>query len=335
MKSKYLLIFFLAFFPFAARAQGISYMLPSTTFVLEVDAVQVSFTPGPYAAYALQYLGVEAPDAPFVRTGITEIRMGTRVEADLAATYSIASQEASDRFLAFSSQGLVSFQHKAEAGDQRWRFPAPDSPSISGKGISEMQETQLRTYYKEVQTDTALVRIPVQEEVTVQKTLEKRAAEAARMLLDARKERFNIASGNTDATFSGEALGSALRELDRIEREMMELFYGTTVRTPLHETYTVTPSASVRPQRYIAFRLSDADGLMPEGVTTGDPCFLELDVRPVPEDGEAAVTKAREFIHYRIPAVCTVRLTDGVNPFFQTEAPVYQLGRDCTYPIAK
>lgn len=313
-----------AWLPLLLSAQGFRYSLPSTTVVLEVKTVRETFTPGPYARYAEQLLGVKARTEAGETVRITEIRMTPAVEADPSTAYQVSSQAAADRFLSFSSQGLVAFGNKqAETEELVWRFPAEAAVDYTPQSVTAASETQTRTVYKEIQTDTALVRIPVQEQVKVRKSEEKRAEEAAATLLQARRERFNIATGNTDATFSGEALGSALEELGRVEKEYMALFFGTTVTEERPETYEVIPSRSARSQRYTAFLL-------------GEKTYtLEFTPTEIAEPQEEAVAKAREFIHYRIPAVCSVRLTDGSTQYFQARIPVYQLGRDCTCPVMK
>jgi len=312
-----------ALIPTLLPAQGIRYALPSTTVVLEVDAVRETFTPGPYAAYAEQFLGVKARSESAKTVRIREIRLSTPVEADPATAYEVSSQAAADRFLAFSSQGLVAFSGQADAGTLVWRFPSQAPVDYTAQSVTASTEIQTRTVYKEVQTDTALVSIPVQEQVKVHKSPERKAEEAAQILLQARQERFNIASGNTDATFSGEALGSALAELERVENEYRALFFGTTVVEECPGTYEVIPSRSARNQRYTAFQLGDRTYTLE---------FTPVEIAEPETDTQA---KAKEYIHYRIPAVCSVRLTDGSEALFQTRIPVYQLGRDCTYPVTK
>ena len=53
----------------------LTYSLPSTTLVLEVDAVQERFYAGPYAKYAEKYLGIKARQKDETAFQITQIRM--------------------------------------------------------------------------------------------------------------------------------------------------------------------------------------------------------------------------------------------------------------------
>ena len=332
MRISALVCSLLAAVPAVLSAQNVTYSLPMTTVTVEVEAVQESFFAGPYAPFASRLLGLEARQGNDVRTSLREVRLLTRVEADPSTRYAIDSKLAGDRFLALTAQGLVSFHEAADAEDLVWRFGPQASSDLGTKGITSSTRTELRTTWQEVRTDTSLTRVPVQESIRVEKTLEMKAAEAADMILNARRERFNISTGNTDATFSGEALGAALAELDRIEKEYLSLFLGNTVTTTLHGSYDVIPSPTARKQQYVAFRVSDRDGLVPAGDVSGEPYYLEFE--PTEMAGEGLEDKGgRNAAHYRVPAVCNVKLTTGGTQLFRTRIPVYQLGRECTLPL--
>ena len=315
--------------PALAQAQTVTYSLPQTTVTVEVDAVQESFFAGPYAPYAKRFLGIDVQEQDATRSYVKEVRLVTRAEADPKARFSIDTKGVEDRFLALSAQGLVSFQDKLEAGDLVWRFNPKPEADFGSMGMTKQTKTETRIVWQEVETDTAFVRVPVEESYQVQKTIEMKAQEAAEVVLKARRERFNISTGNTDATFSGEALGAALAELDRVEQEYLTLFTGYTVSREQSGSFDVIPSAEDRIFRYTAFRLSDRDGLVPEGA--GTPYYLEFEPEEVVEP--AASRDSRNAVHYRIPAVCTVKLAAGGKTLFQGRIPVYQLGAESLYPL--
>ena len=288
--------------PALLEAQTVTYSLPKTTVTVEVDAVQESFFAGPYAAYAKRFLGIDVRETDASRSFVKEVRLVTRVEADPQARYSVDTKGAEDRFLALTSQGLVSFQDKLEAGDLVWRFNPQPEADFGAKGVTEAYQ--------------------------VVKTPEIKAQEAADMVLKARRERFNISTGNTDATFSGEALGAAIAELDRVEKEYLTLFTGYTVTREQSGSFDVVPSGSAR--KYTAFRLNGKEGLVTEG--PGTIYSLEFEPEDV-SDPQAGVRDSKNVVHYRIPAVCNVRLTSGGRTLFESRIPVYQLGLEALYPL--
>ena len=330
MNLKNLALALLIAVPALAQAQTVTYSLPQTTVTVEVDAVQESFFAGPYAPYAKRFLGIDVREQDASRSYVKEVRLVTRTEADPKARFSIDTKGAEDRFLALSAQGLVSFQDKLEAGDLVWRFNPRPEADFGTKGMTNQTKTETRIVWQEVETDTAFVRVPVEEAYQVQKTPEMKAQEAADMVLKARRERFNISTGNTDATFSGEALGAALAELDRVEQEYLTLFTGYTVSREQSGSFDVIPSAEDRIYRYTAFRLSNRDGIIPDG--PGTVYYLEFEPDQV-TDPAASSRDSRNAVHYRIPAVCNVKLTSGGKTLFQSRIPVYQLGVESTYPL--
>ena len=315
--------------PALLQAQTVTYSLPQTTVTVEVDAVQESFFAGPYAPYAKRFLGIDARETDAFRSYVKEVRLVTRVEADPQARFSVDTKGAEDRFLALTSQGLVSFQDKLEAGDLVWRFNPQPEADFGTKGVTSSTRTETRVIWKEVETDTSFVRVPVEESYQVAKTPEMKAQEAADMILKARKERFNISTGNTDATFSGEALGAALAELDRVEKEYLTLFTGYTVSREQSGSFDVIPAYG-RKQQYPAFRLNNREGLVAEG--SGTVYYLEFEREEV-SDGQSTAKDSKNMVHYRIPAVCNVKLTSGGRTLFESRIPVYQLGLESLYPL--
>ena len=329
MKPRALLCSILAAVPVFLQAQTVTYSLPQTTLTVEVDAVQESFFAGPYAPFAKKYLGIQVRQDDYAKASVREVRLVSRLEADAEARFAIDLKGGEERFLELTSLGLVSFQDKADGHAAVWRFDPQPSADFGAVGATSSTQKEVRTVWKEVPTDTAFTRIPVQETFEVEKTPEMKAKEAAELVLKAREERFNISTGNTDATFSGEALGAALAELDRIEREYLTLFTGYTVTREQHGSFDVVPSASARKQQYAAFRLSDRNGLVQEGA--GTAYYIELE--PVEVAEVQGAKDARNAIHYRVPAVCVVRLTAGGKTLCQTRVPIYQLGRESTLPL--
>lgn len=313
------------------RAQQVTYSLPRTVIVVEVDAVrEVSFA-GPYAAYAKQMLGIDARQKDEYRTRISQIRTYTKVEADHQRRF-VASGKAAQDLLTLSPLGLVSMGPQGDASSASWTFSGADStPDFSTKGLTSQQTTIQQTVYKEVLTDTSITRIAVLEDVVVDKSLEQKAREAAEKILRARDERFKITIGDTDATFSGEALGSAIAELDRVEKEYLTLFTGYTVTAEESRSFDVIPVKGT--ESYDVFRLSDSEGILAPDAKAGKPYYLDVIPAPIaPVQGEDAAKAAKPGgLVYRIPAVCSVTLGTGTTPLIMTRFPVSQLGEESTY----
>lgn len=309
----------------SARAQEVTYALPNTVFTVKVSIEQTQFFAGPYAAYAKKFLNMDVRQEDGATCSLVGAEIIAGTEADQKALYTCDAENAS--FLALSAQGLVALQNKADAPSTPWRFLPPASARFDGS-ITSPQREETRITYKILQTDNGEVQVPVEHKAKAAKSEEDKAAEAAETLLSLRRERLNIISGNTDATYSGEALGAAIRELDRLEAEYMALFCGQNVSGTIEAAFDVIPDPELKHQRYLAFRLTD-DGPVPDGVK-GVPYYIELEPEPLAfpgEDDKKSKVKSNS-IHFRIPAVCKVRFTRDGQRLLETRSLVYQLGKE-------
>ena len=308
------------------------YALPSTSVRLEVTAVQKRYYAGPYAKYARKYLGTDVPQADRTTFEVASVKMLPCVQADLAKRYVVAPGSGMPAFLTLTAQGLVSVA-QAAAEETVWRFPAAGKADFSGKGLTSNLTSEAATLYRNVKSESAFDKMAVQQEMVVQKSPEARAKEAADMIFMLRDKRIQIVTGDTDATFSGEALSAAVAEIARLEQEYMTLFAGYTECEEQTMNFDVVPSADNVKQVYVAFRLSDTKGLVPSDDLSGKPYLLEFAVGQMEQVQAKPVSSKGPVAYYRIPATCIVKLSDGVDVLLQSAMPVYQLGIESTFPL--
>lgn len=311
-----------------AGAQEIHYALPATTLVVKVDVQQEQFFAGPYASFAKRMLNMDVRREDGVSSTLVVAEIIPTVEADPKAWYTCAPGDAA--LLALSSQGLISTGGNAASAE--WRFPAPVQADFSENTLTGRKKTVTRIEYrKSISEEGDTLHIPVEHRVSADKSLEDKAAEAADMILSIRKDRLNIASGNTDASFSGEAMAAALQELDRMEKEYLALFRGYSVKSSCSAVFELTPDPARKTQRYLLFRLTDQGPVAVGG--QGVPYYIELEAEALelPYAENKKENKKVKPLHYRIPATCKVYLTQDGRQLLQTRLPVYQLGTEATY----
>ena len=304
----------LALMPFAASAQTtadpegyVTYSLPSTTITLDVEAVQETFYAGPYAKFAEKYLGIKPRMKDETTVQLTELRMTPLVEADLSRRYSLAASKKglnTSSVFKLSTAGLVTFADAKFSDESVWRFPVEVKGDFSDKGVSSNLTSESTTLYRNEKKESAYNRVSVQQSMVVEKTLEQKAAETASTILDLRRQRLQIVTGDTDATYSGEAMGAAIEELTRLEKEYMTLFTGYSEFQTQKMRFDVIPDPDRDNQMYIAFRISDKNGLAPADDLSGKPVVMEIIPQDIaqPESGKSV---KGEVIYYRIPAICT------------------------------
>lgn len=325
--------------PLYAQAQDVTYALPFTSFTVEVDAVEEIHYAGPYSPYAKDLLNLNVPASDTKKTYIKEIRIVPHLEADpWAQRYTAPAGNSS--LLAMSAQGLVAFGDGIDGKDLQWRFQPSGTASFGTAGITGPMKLVNQIEYKVAQSEEGEIRYPVEHSVSMAKTMEDKAGEAADVILQARKDRLNIAIGNTDANYSGESMAAALAELTKLEEEYLLLFTGYSVTREFSASFEVMPSATARTHRYTAFYMTEDGSIVKENKPRAKPYELEFTPVSVPDvKTEPVATDARKkpekiaSIHYRIPAICRLRLLENGNPILEKRVPVYQLGREAEMPI--
>ena len=336
MKRILLALALLTFLLPEARAQAgaVVYSLPRTTIHIQVEARREAFTAGPYAAYAQKYLGVAARTQNATTYTLESVTLTPYVEADPATRYSVSIPEKSTvGFLQLCSQGLIALSDNYAVRSASWNA-APQAGTERFEGLDPLGNLgkQTTTLYKAVLKEEGYERVPVTQESVVEKSPDRKAADAADVIFSLREKRQQIATGDTDATFSGEALQSAIDEITRLEARYLSLFYGITDVSQEIKSFDITPDPKSADQRYTAFRLSD-QGLLPATATGGKAITLELQAEPLAAP-EAASDRSKEaLIHYRVPAVTRCRLIQDGKALLENRILVYQLGEESTLPI--
>lgn len=309
----------------------VSYALPQTTLSLDVEAVQEQFFAGPYARFAEKYLGIEAAEEDKTSYTVTSVKLTPCIEADQSARYTATlSSKSGSAFLQLTSQGLVSISDGGFGKDAVWRFPSLAQGDFSDKGVSSNLTSESNTLYRNSKSDYSTK--SVSQEIVVSKSVEQKAKEAADMILKLRKTRIDIITGDTDADYSGDAMNAAIEEIARLEKEYLSLFIGYSEYQTQKVRFDVVPKDDTRNHIYVAFRISDTDGLVSADNITGKPYYLDI-VSEGLASTPSGKTTTKGSILYRVPDICNVKLTDGVSLLLQTRVPIYQFGATCSIPL--
>ena len=314
-----------------SRAQEVSYALPKTTITLEVAYTQDIIHAGKYAKYAKDLLGLEVAQNDTTVTEITQFKLHPRVEADQSKRYSVnLTSNNRPALLALTEQGLVSgsdAELKHTGRQTNYRKPEA-KPKAEPKVKQTFYEEQIVPGVDSLGNainDTILVEIIPVDSLFLE------AQEAAEDIVDLRDQRYKILTGDTDASYAGEALGAALAELSRMENELIALFQPTVETVKGRAFFDMVPSSE---GTYAVFTLDPALGPVKPS-KSGETFELVIAAEPVAEAPAAAPTKKQpaQNLVYRIPAVCTVILTDGSNDILSVRMPIYQLGLEANYPL--
>lgn len=317
------------------------YTLPSTTIRVEAEAICEEYTPGIYAAYAKKYLGVDVSKSPSKRFILSQVRLTPTIEADYYRGYIVKLNRKTElpTFMQFTSQGLIMLQENPSSASNTWRFPSSQN-NLSDEIVYNMTTTETILYKNIRSNDGTSDKVAMVQSQVVEKSLEKKASETANMIFALRKKRMEIITGDTDATFGGDALRAAIEEITRTENALITLFTGETELYSISYTFDIIPEEGSQEEISIALRMSDEKGLLPASEVEGRPIVIEIRPESIPDtdlrydSSSAKYTKDVRELNYRIPAICAVRLFDGDNTLVQTRIPIYQKGKIITFPIS-
>lgn len=339
MKKKLLLLLALVASCIIAKGQ-VFYSLPQTSLQVKVKVKKTVFIPGPLAAYAEKYLGVEATRSNSTSYAIEELSLTSSVEADPALSIALnfgGIKNASANFLTFSAYGLLVAPGYFSGGEASvgQEFTEDDKWSDNIQAVSNLA-TKTTNLYRSVQNEAGEIeKVAVPQTQVIEKTPEQRAEETAALIFKLRQKRIDILTGETDASYySGEALGAAMQEIARLENDYTSLFVGKTFVSRQEASFSIVPKAKAGKQTYVIFRISDTEGVVPADNMAGRPVYLEL-TSSKEIDGEipeAEMAQARGKIWYRQPLVVTAKVIDNQKVMGLCRVPVYQFGT--VYPVA-
>lgn len=305
------------------------YALPRTTISVTIEATVETVTPGPYARFAQKYFGTSAPQSTVSSCRINSIRVQPFIEADPAARYTTVVPEKGSgltAYMALCSQGLIAACEGAGMHETAFRFPTQaGAEQFIGKEPSNLANVTT-TLYKTVRNENGeFDKVAVQQNQTVEKSVEKKAEEAANMIFMLREKRVQIVTGDTDATFSGESLQAAINEISRLEEQYLSLFFGAkTVYTQV-KSFDVVPNSSAK-QAITVCRISD-EGLVAAASGAGRAVTMEISSEALNAPA-AAQGKGRENItvYYRVPAIAVCKISDSGKLLTESRIPIYQIG---------
>ncbi|MDO4789361.1 MAG: DUF4831 family protein [Porphyromonas sp.] len=292
------------------KSPGVVYSLPQTKVRLHLLVEKKVSTPGIYARFSRQHLGLEAISV--ARTAY-ELR-GVQLEAygvpDKNKVYHIQFKEGSTApFVMLTEDGLLCAinteytPNKAEPFAEQIR-----------------KEEEQKVFRKE----------PAFSPEYLQATSpQKRAEIAAREIHSLREARTSIVSGEAEQSFpDGQAMKLALDNISTQERALAELFTGYTTSTL--ERITVDNLSVDSVSNSVAFRFSVMEGVLDKDDLSGEPVYMQVkieDEAPVltPKEAEKA-EKALKGIVYNRPGRVEITLKRNGKTLLQEKVYIAQLG---------
>lgn len=310
------------------------YALPKTCLKVEVNYQKDVFIPGPYADYAQRMLGIDGVKK--VRSQVFRLssaQVEVLTEPDYEHLYTVNYLEGTSKLEFFD---WASDKKLILHGDYF------TNSSIKTYGIGEEQigllykdvtmesnlEMKQQTIYKTIITDTSFLSVPVTSQQMERKTVEKKAEEAARLVLEIRSDRYFIAAGLVDPFPNNFDMKTALESLDKLEEDYLSLFIGKSYTENLTKEYLICPEGDLEKEIYELDGFVSGKGIQSED---GDPIMLTL----VPDGNSKSFrnllaqqpeNSSFNTLFYRIPEVCKVAVSYKDKSLYNSRLSIFQSG---------
>jgi hypothetical protein len=326
------------------RDGSIVYALPRTVLTFTAEFERTIEKPGPYARYASELLGLDNVIISENESwSIEGISVKAHEELDPSEYYIIESNSLfQTNVLSLKREGLIldlnpqSFYSSANfhlTGEQ-------DISQYSNKdlGSDEYYMVQSDTAYKRLSIDSSFVRVPYVVEKKKRLTTDQLAERAAKRLMEMREGKHMILTGEANVFPQSDA---AINEMNRLEKEYMELFTGKTINQKISYTYHVIPNKDTDSKPSVLFQFSELTGPALSNGKGGTPVTLEIapeqktkDLALIRKKTEEPKSKTVTYdkLYYRVPDVVNLKVSKGQEVLLNSRKLVYQYGEVVQLP---
>ncbi|HBZ34297.1 MAG TPA: hypothetical protein DEO38_04260 [Bacteroidales bacterium] len=288
MKKYITTIIFLATCIAAAAAdipQGtplVRYSLPMTMVTAHVKYERVEQQPGIFYQYAERYLGnVNVITENNVQYRLVSVDIKAKAVADSAKTYTLNIEKVLPNIV-LNKKGII-----FAIGSSCPPLPAPQK--------RETDNAQAKKHEPLLP--------PLTEEQLRAGSMAKMAESTAKLIYRLREERVNLIAGETEVA-DGEALKTMLRKLENTEKQLTDLFTGTTSVTCLNAEVPCNIEQDIK--HSILFRFSKYSGVTQPEDLAGEAVFIDVTAQKVNATTPDKTPKIGEAIYYNIPGSATI-----------------------------
>jgi hypothetical protein len=202
------------------------------------------------------------------------------------------------------------------------------SYSLVGADVAVLSEPEyyaIQSVAEEKSVTTVGDEIAVDRLSTSELAQETAAKIAAERIFELRTARQEIILGEYGDGVYGAGLEAALREIERLEREYLQLFYGVRTVTTKHHRITLPVSADM-PNVVIA-RFNSDEGLLQRDNITGDIVMVTIN----PSEMKYPESNIKGTVAYRYANNATVSVSYAQQRLASRVLPIFEFGETVMY----
>ncbi|HHU46298.1 MAG TPA: DUF4831 family protein [Bacteroidales bacterium] len=223
------------------KTNGFFYLLPKTAFKIEVTVTRTNFIKGYYTEYAEKLLGLNnVISTNETSYSLNKISIHSFSIPDTQYLYyvELSPKQEKNQFL---TQFYQNYNFTNTVFDSSYSNISTQLPDFF-KNYSDLTYVEKEDYYVETQIiDGVVTEIPVSKTKKVTKTVEEKAHEAADFIIQIRKDKYDLTAGAQEVPYSKEALEFLTSELNKWEKNYLDLFTGISIEDELTYSIIVIP----------------------------------------------------------------------------------------------
>ena len=338
--------------------EGIFYSLPRTVIKIDVKIDRIENYKGPYADFALRFLGLKnVVSANSIDYIISNIVITTYPEPDPDQYYFV---ELGDKISKGEKAGMLSLSDAgvilgtlSEANDSlnNAKYMAKPDESLADADKDAFGELfkysadvsvfeKVDTIIRKINIDTMTVERQYYKRTIVEKSPEQKAREAADYISKIKDNRFNLISGSQEVNYNKETLEYMDIQLKTMEKEYLKLFTGVSLHKSLTFSYKYIPISNQINTEIPIFKFLKSKGVIDLDEPGGK--VVTIKIQRVGNTNTVAnylkktenETKVQGFF-YRIPELARVTVKLDENTQEETQCLISQLGVVTNLPANK
>ncbi len=338
--------------------EGIFYSLPRTVVKIDVKIDRIENYKGPYADFALRFLGLKnVISSNSIDYRISDITITTYPEPDPDQYYFVElgdkiSKGEKAGMLSLSDAGVIlgtltdsietqgDFMHQAKPVESLAEADKDAFGELFKYSADVSVFEKVDTIIRKINIDTMTVERQYYKRTMVEKSPEQKAKEAADYISKIKENRFNLISGTQEVNYNKETLEYMDAQLKTMEKEYLKLFTGISLHKNLTFSYKYIPIPNQINTEIPIFKFLKSKGVIDLDEQGGK--VVTIKIQRVGNTNTVANylnkaqkdTKAQGF-SYRIPELARVTVKLDENTQEETQCLVSQLGVVTNLPASK
>ncbi|MDP4267627.1 MAG: DUF4831 family protein [Bacteroidota bacterium] len=305
---------------------GYYYALPQTAITVDVTMKKIEKVKGPYYEYAEKFLGL----TNYIKNNsttyeISKFEIGSYVQPDTLNYYLIEAPNIKKPFyLQLDESGIIKSLNIKNHDTTELRTGSPKDMVASSNPENFISLSMVGNVTQKVDTviekivvDTSSVSVvkKVYKKSFVEKSLEEKAKEASNLIIKIKEKKFGLITGDNEVNYNPETLEFLIKELDKAEKDYLQLFTGLTVSTTIKKRIVYVPSSAETLKPPVLFRFSQNKGILPVRSDEGEKISIGIDrcynTRAITDcfNTKHANKTSRHGIFYRIPDMTKVSIS--------------------------